>query len=108
MTTWIWLVLAILFEVSGTTCLKYSFGFTKLIPSLMTIFFYILSFSLLGLALKKMEVGLAYAIWSGLGTGLIAIVGILFFGESSSLIKIVSLILIVLGVIGLNIAGGTH
>jgi small multidrug resistance pump len=108
MGPWTWLILAILFEVSGTICLKLSSGFSKLVPSLLTGFFYIISFSLLALALKKMEVGLAYAIWSGLGTGLIAIIGIFLFGESSSYIKLTSLILIILGVIGLNLAGGTH
>ncbi len=108
MNTWIWLIFAIIFEVSGTTCLKLSVGLSKLIPSLLTGVFYVISFSMLAFALKKMEVGLAYAIWSGLGTGLIALVGILYFGESISLIKVISLILIIAGVIGLNLAGGTH
>ena len=101
-------MIAILFEVAGTTALKYSSGLSKVLPSVLTLIFYVTSFSCLAITLKKMEVGLAYAIWSGLGTALIAYIGIVFFGESLSWIKVVSLILIIAGVVGLNLAGGVH
>lgn len=97
---------AILLEVAGTTSMKFSHGFTKLLPSVLMIVFYLLSFSSLNFALKKLEVSVAYAIWSGLGTAIIVIIGWLWFKEQLSLWKIVSIALIILGVIGLNLSGG--
>lgn len=108
MKTWIWLALAILFEVAGTTFLKISDGFNKTLPSVFTFVFYAISFSFLACALRKIDVGVAYAIWSGLGTALIAGIGFLYFGESLTLIKVISLILIIAGVIGLNLTGNLH
>ncbi len=97
-----YLLLAILLEVAGTTSMKLSQGFTKLTPSIFIFVFYILSFTFLTLSLKRLEVSLAYAIWSGLGTLLIAIIGVFFFNETMTVIKAVSLSLIILGVIGLK------
>lgn len=108
MSAWIYLSIAIVFEVIGTSFLKLSEGFTKLIPSIAVIICYASAFFLLALSLKKIEVGAAYAIWSGVGTALIALIGILHFNESISLLKIISLSLIVMGVIGLNITGMRH
>lgn len=105
MNTWVWLIIAIVFEVAGTTSLKISNGFSKGWPSLFTALFYAASFYLLALTLKKLDVGIAYAMWSGLGTALIACVGIYYFGEVLSLIKVISIILIIVGVIGLNLSG---
>jgi small multidrug resistance pump len=68
--------------------------------------FYGLGLSLLALALKKIDVSVAYAVWSGLGTAIIAVVGILWFKEPATVVKIFSLILIIMGVIGLNLNGG--
>ncbi len=98
----LYLLLAILLEVAGTTSMKLSEGFTKLGPSILIFAFYTLSFTFLTLSLKRLEVSLAYAIWSGLGTLLIVFVGVFFFHESMTLIKAFSLLLIILGVIGLK------
>lgn len=103
---WFYLLLTILFEVSGTTSLKLSEGFTKFVPSALVVVFYGTSFYLLSLTLKKIDVSIAYAIWSGLGTALVTIVGILWFREPTTAIKIISIGLIILGVVGLNISGG--
>ena len=101
-TSWIYLIAAILFEVSGTTCMKLSQGFTKIGPSILIVVFYGLCFTFLTLALKKLEVSVAYSVWAGLGTVLIAIIGILWFRESATLMKLMSIALIIMGVIGIN------
>lgn len=103
----VFLVLAILAEVAGTTSMKLSQGFSKLFPSLGVVVFYGLSFTFLSFALKRLEVGVVYAVWSGVGTILIATIGILWFKEPVTAIKIGSLLLIILGVVGLNLSG-TH
>jgi small multidrug resistance pump len=99
---------AIVLEVCGTTSMKLSQGFTRLWPSILIFVFYGLSFTLLTVVLKKIEVSIAYAIWSGVGTALIATLGILYFKESLTLLKLVSLALVILGVIGLNLSEGVH
>ena len=101
----VFLILAILSEVAGTTALKLSEGFSRLVPSLAMVLFYGMSFTFLSFALKRLEVGTVYAIWSGVGTALIATIGILWFKEPLTAIKIGSLALIILGVIGLNLNG---
>lgn len=106
--TWLYLVLAILLEVSGTTCMKLSEGFTKTVPSILLFVFYTLSFGMLTLALKKLDVSVAYAVWSGMGTALIATIGVLWFKEPLTALKLISLGLIILGVVGLNLSGGAH
>ena len=106
--SWLYLILAIFFEVSGTTCMKLSQGFTKLLPSILLFILYGFSFTSFSLALKKLDVSVAYAVWSGLGTTLIALVGIMWFRESVSVLKIISIALIIIGVIGLNISRGIH
>jgi small multidrug resistance pump len=106
--TWLYLVLAILLEVSGTTCMKLSEGFTKLGPSILLFVFYTLSFGMLTLALKKLDVSVAYAVWSGMGTALIATIGVLWFKEPVTALKLISLGLIIIGVVGLNLSGGAH
>ena len=106
--TWVYLGLAILLEVSGTTCMKLSEGFTKTVPSILLFVFYTLSFGMLTLALKKFDVSIAYAVWSGVGTALIASIGVLWFKEPATAMKLVSLGLIILGVVGLNLSGGAH
>ena len=105
---WLYLTLAIVFEVAGTTCMKLSAGFTKLAPSLLMWLFYGACFYFLTLTLKKVDVSVAYAIWSAVGTALIASVGILYFREPLTILKVVGLIAIIGGVVALNIAGGTH
>ncbi|HEY9844639.1 MAG TPA: multidrug efflux SMR transporter [Candidatus Caenarcaniphilales bacterium] len=106
--SWIYLVLAILLEVAGTTCMKLSQGFSRGLPSLAMVVFYGLSFATLTLVLKKIDVSIAYATWSGLGTALIATMGIFWFKEPASAAKILSLALIIFGVIGLNLSSTNH
>jgi len=106
--SWFYLALAILLEVSGTVSMKLSEGFTKMKPTVAMFIFYILSLSALNFALKRIEVGAAYAIWSGLGTALIAAIGILWFREPVTTLKMVSIALIIIGVVGLNLSGGAH
>lgn len=102
---WIFLTLAILFEVSGTTNMKLSQGFTKIIPSVLIFVFYSISFTFLTLALKKIDISIAYAIWSGLGTALIATIGFIWFNEPITVLKMISLGLVISGVVGLNVSG---
>lgn len=102
---WMYLIFAILTEVAGTTSMKLSEGFTRIVPSTFIFIFYGLSLTLLTLALKKLDVSVSYAIWSGLGTALIAVIGILWFREPVTPIKLGSLTLIVVGVVGLNLGG---
>jgi small multidrug resistance pump len=78
---WIYLTLAILFDVAGTTCMKLSAGFSKLFPAVLMGVFYAVCFYFLTLALKKVDLSIAYAIWGGVGTALIATIGILWFRE---------------------------
>lgn len=106
--SWLFLILAIGFEVAGTTCMKLSDGFTKLAPSLGMAAFYACSLTMLTLALRRIDVSVAYAIWSGLGTALIAVIGIAVFREPLTAMKIGSIVMIILGVVGLNLAGGAH
>jgi small multidrug resistance pump len=106
--SWIFLVGAIFFEVAGTTFLKLSNGFSRLVPVVFMFLFYIASLSLLSLALKKIEVGVAYAIWSGVGTATITLIGVLFFRESLNIVKIGGILLVIAGVTILNLAGSPH
>ena len=99
--SWIYLICAITMEVIGTTNMKLSQGFTKTVPSVLMFVFYGFSFAFLTLALKKIDLSLSYAIWSGVGTALIAAIGVLYFKEPVTAIKIVSIGLIVIGVVGL-------
>ena len=98
---------AILAEVLGTTAMKYSDGFTRLLPSLGVVVGYAVSFVLLAQTLKGMSVGTAYAIWSAVGTAVIAVIGIIFLGEAAGTAKIVGLALVIVGVVVLNL-GGAH
>lgn len=104
MNSYYLLLLAILFEVCGTTCMKLSQGFSKLIPSILIFVFYAISFFFFTLAIKGMDISIAYAIWAGLGTALITVVGIFGFREPVNTLKIVSLFVVVVGVIGLNLS----
>lgn len=104
----VYLLLAILLEVAGTTSLKLSAGFTRLVPSILIFVFYALSFSVFTLALKKIDVSVGYAIWAGLGTALIATIGVLYFKEPLTALKLLSLALIIGGVVGINVSGMAH
>ncbi|WP_181765481.1 DMT family transporter [Streptomyces albidus (ex Kaewkla and Franco 2022)] len=98
---------AILAEVLGTTAMKYSDGFSKLWPSLITTLSYVVAFALLAQTLKTMSVGTTYAIWAGVGTAAVAAIGIVFIGEPVTAAKIAGIVLVILGVVVLNL-GGAH
>ncbi|MEU3982687.1 multidrug efflux SMR transporter [Streptomyces sp. NPDC026672] len=98
---------AIAAEVTATTAMKYSEGFSRLGPSLVTALGYVVSFLLLAQTLKTVQIGTAYAIWSGVGTAAIALLGLLLFGEGLTATKIAGVVLIVGGVVVLNL-GGAH
>lgn len=85
--------------------MKLSNGFSKLIPSILIFVFYAASFSVFTLALKKIDVSIGYAIWAGLGTALITVIGIFWFKEPVNALKMISLIVVIAGVIGLNLSG---
>lgn len=102
--SWILLVLAGLFEVGWAIGLKYTEGFTKLWPSVGTIAAMIVSLGLLGLAMKSLPVGTAYAIWVGVGAVGTVILGIVLFNEPVNALRIGSVVLIVAGLVGLKLA----
>lgn len=102
---WFILFLAIVCEVGGTTSMKLSEGFSKPVFIIPLVLCYAASLGLLTLALRKIDIGTAYAIWSGLGTALIAAVGFIAFRDAVSILKLVSLGLIIIGVVGLRLAG---
>lgn len=99
---WFLLVLAILMEACGTTCMKLSHGFTSWVPSVLVFVFYGLSFTGFIYALKTMDLSIAYAIWAGVGLALIALIGILYFKEPATAMKIAFLVITLVGVVGLS------
>lgn len=105
---YLWLSLAILFEVGWAIAMKVSEGFTKPWPTAATVVMYLLSVVFLSFATKKMDIGTAYAIWAGSGVALIAIIGMVHFKEPVTAMKLASLALVTLGVIGLNVSTGGH
>lgn len=103
MAHWLCLAGAILLEVAGTTSMKLSQGFSRPLPSVLLFVFYGLSFALMTVAVKRIDMSVSYAIWSGIGTALIALIGYGWFREPMSALRIGSMLLIVVGVIGLNL-----
>jgi small multidrug resistance pump len=93
-----------LLEVAGITSMKLSRGFAEPIPSLAVPVFYVLSAAAVILALKRLDLSVTYAIWSGVGTALAAMIGIAYFREPLTLLKLASLALVVIGVAGLSLA----
>ncbi len=106
MNPWLILIIAGLFEVGWAVGLKYTEGFTRLWPSVGTLLAMIISMGLLGLAMRALPVGTAYAVWVGVGAVGTAILGIVLFGEATTVWRLLSLGLIVAGVIGLKLATG--
>lgn len=100
---WFYLLIAGLFEISWAVGLKFSHGFTKITPSVITIICMVLSFYFLALALKNLPLGTAYAIWTGIGTIGTVIFGILFFKEPVSAVRLVCIMLIISGITGLKL-----
>jgi small multidrug resistance pump len=101
-----YLAAAIVLEICGTTSLKLSDGLTRIGPSGIVVLSYVASFALLSLALRGIELSIAYAVWSGVGTAVVATIGIVWFGEGAGAWKILCLALIVLGVAGLRLTEG--
>ncbi|MBI3500677.1 MAG: multidrug efflux SMR transporter [Bacteroidetes bacterium] len=100
---WIYLLLGIIFEVLGTVCMKMADGFTKLVPSILVFLFYGLCLVFLTLVFKKLDIGVTYAIWAGIGTALTAIIGFVYFQEPVTIVKISSIVLIIIGIMGLEL-----
>ncbi len=101
---WVYLVIAGLFEITWAIGLKYAEGFTKLVPSVITVVGMIVSVVLLGLALRELPVGTGYAVWTGIGTVGAAILGMILFQEPATAIRLGCIALIVVGIMGLKFA----
>ena len=102
--SWIILFFAGLFEVGWAIGLKYTDGFSKPLPTVLTVAAMAISLGLLGLAMKELPLGTAYAIWTGVGAVGTVIAGIILFGESMALVRLVSVALIITGLVGLKVS----
>jgi quaternary ammonium compound-resistance protein SugE len=100
---WTYLFFAGLFEIGWAIGLKYTQGFTRLIPTVLTVGSMVVSLGLLGLALKSLPLGTAYAIWTGIGTIGTAVLGIILFGEPATALRLACVGLIVAGIVGLKL-----
>ena len=105
--SWVILFFAGLFEVGWAVGLKYTDGFSKPLPTVLTVAAMAISLGLLGLAMKELPLGTAYAIWTGVGAVGTVIAGIILFGESMALVRLVSVALIVTGLVGLKVSAST-
>ena len=101
---WYYLAAAILFEVAGSTSMKLSQGLSKLGPTLSMFAFYAVAFGCNAMALKGLDLSVTYAIWSGLGTALVAVIGMTWFHEPATALRLGSIALIVIGVVGLALS----
>lgn len=101
-TAWLILFIAGIFETAWAISMKYSHGFTKFLPSFLTVLFALISMGLLAYSLKTLPVGSAYAVWTGIGATGTAILGIYLFNESKDFIRIFFILLIIIGLIGLR------
>lgn len=104
--TWVYLILAIIGEVAGTTALKASDGFSRLGYGGLSLLAYGIAFYFLSIVLKTMPVGIAYAVWSGVGVALVTVIGVVLFGQSLDLYGYLGIGLIVAGVAVLNLMSG--
>ena len=105
---WVFLFIAAAFEAAWAIGLKYSQGFSKLGPTVFTLVTLVLSFAFLCLAVRQLPVGTAYAVWTGIGAATVATFGILVLHEPASALRILSLLMIVCGIIGLKLFSHTH
>ncbi len=105
---WFLVIVAGLLETGFAVCLKLSENFTRLWPTIGFAVFGIGSFGLLSTALKSLHVGPAYAVWTGIGAAGTAIYGMIWLGDTVSVLKIVSISLVLIGVVGLQLSGSTH
>lgn len=102
---WALVVIAGMCETVFAVTLKASHGFTRVVPTILFCVFALLSFGLLNLALRTLPVGSAYAVWTGIGAAGTAAIGMIFLGETTATLKIVSIVLIIAGVVGLQLSG---
>ena len=102
---WLTLIIAGLFEVTWAIGLKYTYGFTRLWPSITTVLAMVLSFLLLAQALKALPIGTAYAVWTGIGIVGTTVLGIFLFGEPLQALRLICILLIVAGIVGLRLLG---
>jgi small multidrug resistance pump len=107
MLAWIYLSAAIASEVVGTVFLTYTDGFTRPAPTILVIATYAASLWLTALALRQLEISLAYAVWAGVGTAAVAVIGMAALGESVNTLKLASIALVIGGVVGLNLSGAS-
>ncbi|MFJ4630783.1 DMT family transporter [Streptomyces sp. NPDC088847] len=105
---WLLVVVAGILETGFAVCLKLSHGFTRLWPTVAFCSFALGSFGLLTLSLRKLDVGPAYAVWTGIGAAGTAIYGMVFLGDLVSTLKIMSISFVIIGVIGLQLSGSAH
>lgn len=105
---WLLVIVAGVLETGFAVCLKLSHGFTRLWPTIAFCVFALGSFGLLTLSLKKLDVGPAYAVWTGIGAAGTAIYGMVFLGDIVSTLKIVSITLVIVGVVGLQLSGSAQ
>ena len=105
---WALVILAGLFETGFALSLKASAGFTRLVPSIMFVVFAAISFLLLSTSLRSLPIGSAYAVWTGIGAAGTAVAGMVFLGESTEVLRLVSVVLIIAGVVGLQLTGAAH
>lgn len=99
---WVFLFAAIVFEVVGTMSMKFAAGFAKLLPSVMVFVCYGVALALVTMALRRIDISVAYTIWSGVGTVLVALIGVFYFGEQMTMLKLGCIALIMVGVAGLR------
>jgi len=104
---WLFLLAAIISEVTATSSLKASAGFTKIMPSVVVVVGYALSFYFLSLVLKAIPIGIAYAVWAGLGIVLLAVVGWIVFGQTLDAPALLGMALILAGIIIMNVFSNT-
>lgn len=106
----IWLILFVagLFEIAWAIGLKYTEGFTKPIPSILTVIAMVISMGLLSYAVKHLPVGTAYAIWTGIGAVGTAILGIILFQESKEILRLIFIFLIIVGIVGLKLVESSN
>ena len=105
---WLLLSIAIVAEIAGTLFLKASDGLSRLWPSIGVGIGYVIAFTLMAISLKKLDVGITYAIWSGVGIMGAAIGGVLFFDQDLSKLNIIGMAIIILGVVVMNLGGASH
>ena len=101
---WMLLSIAIVSEVCGSTCMKLSDGFSNLFASILTFVFYAISFSIFIFTLKHFDLSFVYALWAGIGILLVSVIGMTYFKEPVSIMKIISILIIITGVIMLNLS----